>query len=89
MYEASPQHGGRQGDAGQVHEGETHPEDRPDSHAAADDDIWIYDANGTLRTRLDSGNNPLKARALIFSGDCTRVISASASGLRIQSAPTP
>lgn len=57
-----------------------------DSVAAADDDIWIYDASGTLRTRLDSGNNPLKARALIFSGDCTRVISASASGLRIQSA---
>jgi DNA-binding beta-propeller fold protein YncE len=51
-------------------------------------DIWIYNASGTLRDRVDSGAQ-LTQGALIFSGDCTRVISASDSGLRIQSAPAP
>jgi hypothetical protein len=60
-----------------------------DGTAPAVDDIWFYDAGGTLLSRVDSGTDALKERALLFSGDCTRIISASEAGLRIQSAPVP
>jgi hypothetical protein len=55
-------------------------------------DILVYDAAGTQIASLQSGMNgvyELYAAALRFSGDGTRLISGSQTGLRIQSAPPP
>ena len=50
------------------------------------DDIWVYGAASTP-PQLDSGTGSLIRRTLKFSGDCTRLVSASGAGLRIQAAP--
>lgn len=50
-------------------------------------DIWIYDNAGTLRGQLDSGTDRLFPTRLSFSGDCTRIVTGSGSGVRIQSVP--
>lgn len=60
-----------------------------DSNAALGD-IFVYASTGMPLARLDSGtgtNSVLFARSLRFSGDCTRLASASGVGLRIQDAP--
>jgi hypothetical protein len=49
-------------------------------------DIWIYDATGAERARLNSGNDALFRQSVRFSGDCTRLVSASAS-LRFHAVP--
>lgn len=50
-------------------------------------DIWIYDNAGNLRGQLDSGTDRLFPNRLTFSGDCTRIVTGSGSGVRIQSMP--
>jgi hypothetical protein len=50
-------------------------------------DLWIYTSSGSLLGTAQSGGNSLYPRALKFSADGTRVVSAAASGLRIQSTP--
>jgi hypothetical protein len=60
---------------------------------AGTDDLWVYDAQGLERARLDSGAIPFDAilfgDAVKFSGDGTRLVSATSAGLRIQNAPAP
>jgi len=58
-----------------------------DDSSNATGDIWIYDNAGALRGRLDSGTDRLFANRLTFSGDCTRIVTGSGSGVRIQSVP--
>jgi hypothetical protein len=58
-----------------------------DASGEALGDIWVYTWGGAPLARLDSGTDALFARSLKFSGDCTRLVSASGSGLRIQAAP--
>ena len=60
-----------------------------DASGNPDGDLWVYDAAGTERARLDSGSDAHFSKALKFSGDGTRLISGSGSGIRIQSAPLP
>jgi hypothetical protein len=50
-------------------------------------DLWIYDVAGTELARLDSGNDALFRQTLRLSGDCTRMLSGSGSGLRIHAVP--
>lgn len=50
-------------------------------------DIWLYDGNDALLAQLDSGSGSLYARALVFSGDCARLISGSSAGLKFQDIP--
>jgi hypothetical protein len=50
-------------------------------------DIFVYASTGMPLARVDSGNDALFARCLQFSGDCTRLVSASGAGLRIQDVP--
>jgi hypothetical protein len=59
-----------------------------DSGAPAD--IFVYASTGMPLAQLDAGTGPnsgLTARTLRFSGDCTRIVTASFAGLRIQDAP--
>ena len=61
----------------------------PNSDPAGD--IWLLDSN-VLKGRLLSGagtSGSAYAHTLRFSGDGTRLMSATSSGLRIQAAPTP
>jgi hypothetical protein len=58
-----------------------------DDSANAMGDIWIYDNAGALRGQLDSGTDRLFPNRLTFSGDCTRIVTGSGSGVRIQSVP--
>jgi hypothetical protein len=58
-----------------------------DSSSALPGDLYLYSAAGTLVTNLDSGAQSTLARNLRFSADCTRLISATPTGLRIQGAP--
>jgi hypothetical protein len=53
------------------------------------DDLWVYDAAGVERARLDSGTGTLHSDTVKFSGDGTRIVSGSSVGLRIQNAPDP
>jgi hypothetical protein len=58
-----------------------------DDSSASPGDLYVYDAAGTLVTNLDSGAQSTQVRNLRFSGDCTRLISPTAAGVRIQNAP--
>lgn len=58
-----------------------------DDSSNAMGDIWIYDNAGSLRGRLHSGTDRLFPSRLSFSGDCTRIVTGSGSGVRIQSVP--
>jgi hypothetical protein len=61
-----------------------------DASSEPQGDIWVYDSAATLLARLDSStgqNSVLATRSLTFSGDCTRLVSGSGVGLRIQNAP--
>jgi hypothetical protein len=58
------------------------------SSLSAQGDIWVYGPDDQLRGQLESGTSrQLFARALKFSGDCTRIVSGSGAGLRIQNVP--
>jgi hypothetical protein len=51
--------------------------------------LWIYDGSGVQRALLGAGGVYVFQRTLRFSGDGTRLLTTTDTGMRIQDAPIP
>ncbi|HKE97248.1 MAG TPA: hypothetical protein VKB34_23255, partial [Povalibacter sp.] len=55
--------------------------------APASANLWVYDSLGVRRALLGAGGGNVFQRTLRFSGDGTRLLTTTETGMRIQSAP--